>query len=480
MRRRLIMVVGLLLVVMGNLQVAFAHDVVQGDECTISAGEVIDGNVFSLCRTLTVSGEIDGNLYGAASTILIDGKVDGSLYLVATELSISGSVGGNIHFAGGVLRLQPTALLLSETADVMSLSLSTEARNARVPGSIISSSYQLVLDGEVGGEVSFWGSALTINSTVEDDVTAAVGNPNAPGVSELRTMLGFLNIDVDLSTPGLRVSETGMIDGQLRYEAPSEAEIAVPLPNAPIYTPVATQNDFPAPERSFGENLRDFVGSAIREFVGLALIGVVGLLFFPRTLQAPVYSLRVRPLSSFGVGLLTFIISIPLFFILVPLVGTVLVLVLALLQLSDLAVIAAIIVSVLDLGGAGLFYFTAIFISRVVVCLWIGHGFVRSVFRQRSERAMSLISLFIGAAVLALASSLPYVGFFINALAAFLGLGAMLTLTLQQMERTQTKAITAVPLHPEDARQLPPPIIEDRPSLGPGMDNLPEGFHWWK
>jgi hypothetical protein len=37
-----------------------------------------------------------------------------------------------------------------------------------------------------------------------------------------------------------------------------------------------------------------------------------------------------------------------------------------------------------------------------------------------------------------------------------------------------------VPLHPEDARQLPPPIIEDKPSLGPGMDNLPEGFHWWK
>ena len=52
MRRRLLVLVGLLLMV-GNVQFAFAHDVLQGDTCVIAADEQIEGNVFALCRTLT-------------------------------------------------------------------------------------------------------------------------------------------------------------------------------------------------------------------------------------------------------------------------------------------------------------------------------------------------------------------------------------------------------------------------------------------
>src|SRR6185295_13157696 len=99
MRRRLLIIVGLLLI-LGNLHFAFAHDVLQGDQCTIAADEHIEGNVFVLCRTLTVSGEIDGDLFGGASTILIDGTVNGSVYLVSGQLEITGKIGKDVHFAG--------------------------------------------------------------------------------------------------------------------------------------------------------------------------------------------------------------------------------------------------------------------------------------------------------------------------------------------------------------------------------------------
>ena len=217
----------------------------------------------------------------------------------------------------------------------------------------------------------------------------------------------------------------------------------------------------------------------MREFVSLALIGLVGLLLVPRSLQAPIYSLRVRPLPSLGVGLLIFIVSFTVFFIVVPLLGMMLVLVLFVLQLGDLALITGAIIFVLDLGGAGLFYFTAIFISRVIVCIALGRFVVRLLLGDRPERYMTYVSLATGVALLALISSLPYVGFIINAVAAFFGLGAILMTLQHQLEITRQANPDPQPTHSEAARQLPPPVIEDRP-LGPGMDNLPDGFHWWR
>ncbi|HVU11511.1 MAG TPA: hypothetical protein VHD90_09545 [Phototrophicaceae bacterium] len=477
MLRRLLLVLGLLLL-MGNLQVASAHDVLQGDQCTVAQGDRIEGNVFVLCRSLIVNGEIDGDLIGGGFSIQINGQVDGSVYLIGGQLDVYGKIGKDVHFAGGALDIKPGAQLLDDRSGLISLSLSTQVDNAEVPGSVTSVSYQLVINGAVQREVSFWGSALTINNTVHGDVNAQVGDPASTGVTELSTLLSFLPFDVTLVKPGLIVTADGMVDGQLAYTGPAAGTITARLPHEPQFTQVTSQPDFITPEKSLGDSLRDYLAQAIREFVGLMLIGVIGLLIMRRTLQTPIYSLRVRPLSSLGVGLLAFIVSISVFLILVPLLGALVVLLFTLLQLGDLALISSVIVFLLDLGGGGAFYFIAIFISRVIVCIALGRGLTRLFVGNRSETYMTYASLAAGAVFLALVSSLPYVGLIVNALAAFFGLGAILTLLQEQLENRSTPPLAA-PTLPEQARQLPPPIIEDR-ALGPGMDNLPEGFHWWK
>ena len=269
-----------------------------------------------------------------------------------------------------------------------------------------------------------------------------------------------------------------MIDGTLRYSGPVAGEIIVNLPNPPEFTPVIAQTDFNlSTQVSFLDRLRDYAAQAVREFVSLALVGVVGLLLTPRTLQAPIYSLRVRPLPSLGVGLLTFIISFPIFLIVI-LFSIALILLLSLFQLGDLALIGGIIVNILNLGGAGLFYFTAIFISRVIVCIGIGRLLVRLLLGERRERYMTYVSLLIGVLLLALAASLPYVGWLINALAAFFGLGAILVLIQRQLDAARATT-PPEPTFPEEARQLPPPVIEDMPH-DPGTENLPHGFNWWR
>lgn len=473
MLRRLF-ILWVLLMLLGNIRLVAAHDVLQGDQCAVAAGEQIVGDVFVLCRNLTVSGEIDGNLFGVASTSLIDGKVTGSVYLAGGQLDVSGSIGNTLHFAGGVLNLKPSAQLDN---DLITVSFSTQTATS-IPGSVTAVGYQLLIGGKVEREISFWGSALTVDSTVTGDVTANVGDPASTGVTQLQTLLKFLRVDLDLVNPGLRVTKNGMIHGYLRYSGPTEGEIVPKLAHPPEFTQVTAQTDLTIPsQQSFGERLRDYAVQAVRELVSLLLVGGVGLLLIPRRLQAPIVSLRMRPLPSLGVGLVTFIIS---FFIaaVIILLSLVLVLLLFLLQLGDLSVIGGVFIMLFSMGGISLFYFTAIFVSRVIVAIALGRILVRLVFGDRRERYMTYVSLLFGALVLALLSALPLVGWLVIALAVFFGLGAMLTLVQSQLDRT--RAARAMPHHPQQARQLPPPSLDDTPALGPGMENLPEGFHWWK
>ena len=82
---------------------AWARAVRQGDQCIIDVNETIQGNLFTLCRTLQIRGTVNGDVLGASTDAQITGKVTGDVYLIAGQLEISGEVGEDVHFAGAVL-----------------------------------------------------------------------------------------------------------------------------------------------------------------------------------------------------------------------------------------------------------------------------------------------------------------------------------------------------------------------------------------
>jgi hypothetical protein len=104
------------------------------------------------------------------------------------------------------------------------------------------------------------------------------------------------------------------------------------------------------------------------------------------------------------------------------------------------------------------------------------------------------LSLFVGVAILAIVGSLPFpvgpftLGGIVNAIVLALGLGAILILLqdrLRILRETPTTgrangqpSVTMLPPRAEEARAIPPPILDDVPQP-PGMDNLPPGFKWW-
>lgn len=468
---------------------ALARETRQGDQCRIGVREDIIGDLFVLCRSLVIDGTVHGNVIGAATTAEINGEVNGALYLVAGQLDVNGTIHDSLHFIGPALRIHSDAIFTDMDADILAASLSTTLdAQMRLPGSVTGVGYQLVIEGEVGDEVNFWGSALQVSGHIHGAVTAAVGDSQSTGVAELQTLLTLLPVDIDLVQPGLRISENAQIDGQLSYSAPSEGAIDAQLALPPQFTQVITQPDLTQitaitePENA-GRELALFAGQVLREFVTLFLVGSLAYLLLPGVVQPPLRSLAARPLPSLGLGLLTFIISFPTFAILV-IFSLMIVFALGLLQLGDVTFAGAVLFSAANLSLISLFYFVAIFVSRTLVCFGLGRLLARLARFPAGTRSSAYIHLALGALLLAFMFALPVIGWFVSAIAAFLGLGAILANLQGQLEARRRASYARVsgavvlPTRPEEAHQFPPPMLNGG-AVAPGMDNLPVGFRWW-
>lgn len=460
---------------------ASAHEIYQGDQCVIDSETVIEGDVLALCRALRVDGTIEGSLFGAAFTAEINGSVRDDIYLVAGQLDVRGSVGEDLLFGGPVLQIHPTAKFTDEWGHLISLSLSSLLLDgARIPASITSLSYQLLLDGDVGRDVSFWGSALRINGTVDGNIDATVGDSQNGDSSQLQTLLAPFRFEVQLINPGLTVNESGQIKGDLRYTAPVAAVIDGQVDSEPLFTPIITVPDFTQINFAEEENaawLRSFISGALREFISLVVLGSLGLFVIPRAVQLPLQSLRWRPINSVGVGIIAFFMSFVVW-IVVLLLLVLLVLVFLLLNLDDLVVVTLLTFGLLNVGAASLFFFLALYVSRILVALALGRGIVRITLGDDGSPRILYISLAVGTALMSLLVWLPVFGWVVNAIALVLGLGALALTASSNQTRARAAAPLAVALSPDVAHPAPPPIL-DLKSNNPGMENLPKGFRWW-
>lgn len=481
-----------LVILLAGFGLVSAREVLQGDQCRIEADQTVTGNLLVLCRTLTVEGHVTGDLLGLATNATINGQVDGNVYMISGQLDVRGTVGDDLHYAGLVLRVGDPARFTDPRAGLLSATLSTTlSPETELGGSITAVGYQLVLHGSVKDEVNFWGSSLLITGEVNGDVTAQVGDTEAD-VSQLETLLIPVPLDLTLVRPGLRVGENGRIGGQLTYAGPSAAEIIGTVEREPVYNPIVVQPDFTQLNLGEEDQFRGvglYLSQVIREFLTLALIGVIALLAAPRSIQSPLRNIQVRPLPCLGVGLLAFIIT----FVAVPfaiLLTLLFILIISMLQVNELTLVVAAMLGVADVGVTSVLFFVVLFISRVVFSLALGKLLTRIVIADDGSLRRNLLSLAVGVVLLALANSVPSIGWVINAVTLFIGLGAILLIVQARAETVREAAPArryniavqspALPRRLDNERLLaPPPPPIDTSTEPVGMDNLPEGFQWW-
>jgi hypothetical protein len=480
----------LLLICVGGVTTVSAGETRQGDQCVIAAEEVIEEDVFVLCRTLTVEGRIRGNVLGAATRAVINGQVEGDLYLLAGQLEVGGRIGDDLIFGGAVLRLLPEATFSRGGSSLMYLSLSTDQEaGGQLPGSIIGAGYQTRLDGTTSGNINYWGSALRIGGTVQGDVEATVGDGNSPGLAQAQAIRIPFDWNIELLPPGLTVTATGNVAGDLRYTGLSPGQINGQVSGQTQYIQTVLQPDLTAiitPEQQPG--LGTFLTQALREFITLLVIGFVALFVVPRSYLSPARQLNQRPLRALGAGTLSAIGVLP-GLLLVILAALLLAFLLAFLRLETLLNIWAVGASVTIGAGTILLYFMIFFVSRALVCLWVGRWIVRVTIGDDNSRPVALIGQAVGCALLALLSPLPLIGFAVNLLLILVGLGGMVLafrLWLQQRRGIQfnrtVKPVdfeTLMAIARKNPKRIPPPPLVEMPMRPPGLDNLPPGFTWW-
>jgi cytoskeletal protein CcmA (bactofilin family) len=470
-----------LLVVLFGISTVIAVERLQADQCVIAAGEVVTGNVFVLCRDLVVEGQVNGNLFGIAYTSQIRGQVDKNVYLAGGKLEVDGRVGSDLHFGGIVLEVQPNAHI---DGDLFFATLSTTQR-ATLPSGLIGIGYQLVIPAgsEIGQGVEFWGSTLQIDGRIVGNVDVSVGDSQAEDVaSQLETLLIPLQFNLELINPGLILSENAEIDGGLIYRSQSPGRIDgqvsgeltyIAITSDPTLIELVEEDD---PLSAF----QIYLDQVIREVTTLGLLGLIGLLLVPQQIQRLIRTLRYQPLASLGVGVPTFILSFPVW-VIVFFLSLLLILILSVLRLDGVIIASGMILGLVNIGGTSLFYFVAIFISRMIVAIALGRTIVRWFTLGTSARSW-FVSLVVGAAIFGVLVSLPVIGWVFNALALFLGVGAIISVIQLELLRFREQSTSNLSPRTYYAAELPPslpppPALSQQPRA-PGMDNLPDGFNF--
>jgi cytoskeletal protein CcmA (bactofilin family) len=500
-RPRILLMVLALLAAAGT---ASARRYMQGDQCLIASSETVSGTLFVLCQNLVIDGIVDGNVIGAATNAQINGEVSNGIYMLGGELDLFGTLGADLHYLGVRLAIHESARLRSRLADLFTVAMSTQIDpEAYIPGTVTAAGYQIIIQGGVGRDVSFWGSALEIDGTVDGAVFANVGDTSdVEATAQLETLFILFPIELNLVNPGLRLHEDATVQGNLQYTAPSLGDINGRVGGDVIFDPVASQFEPPTDEAGVLRGLRQYFADVLREFLTLTLVGALGILFTPGLIQAPIQNLRRRPLTSLGLGTLTFIISVPVFAAIAILTVVATIFVITIFPATNLIFAGGLVLLILDASGASLFYFIAVFIARSMVCLALGRRVLRTVIDDDGSARYLYLGLATGALGVALLVSMPGIGLFINALVIFFGLGAIVNLV--QIELTNLRENTGYgpseapptgtrfgrrydlsvdppflpPEAPDPPRRRPQPQ-EPRPRHTVGLDDLPDDFVWW-
>ena len=465
--------------------VVFARGIQQGEHCRVPADAVVQGTLFAFCQNLDILGRVEGNLIGIGLRASISGEVSGNVYLAGLELDVSGAVNGDLHYVGLMLELDSAdaagSLGLRGQLIFAALSFTLDSKT-QLSGPIIGVGYQALIDGEIHGEVNYWGSAFVLNNNLYGDVYATVGNPETD-VNDVETLLLPLDIEFSAALPGLTVTDKGKISGDLEYSGPAEATIAGEIGGTvthystiPVFIPELPQQGLAT---LLYDNFR-------RELSVLLTVGLLGIIFAGRRFRYPLTQMRRRPAHSFVIGMLLFIISFPITLILI-LATLVIILLLLALNLGGVALPVGVFLGLVDMGLIGSFYFCAIFVARAVFALGLGRLVLQIATERSNARRRPRLSVVIGVILLALLSSLPGVGFLINAGALFLGLGAVASTTMSWLRALRRGRLgPAAPAvgqwSPHESAQpaivTPSSLVRRGPLLptNSGLDDLPVGF----
>lgn len=243
---------------------------------TLDTQSIVEDDLYVSGENIKINGVVDGDLIVFGNNILVDGTVTGDLYLFGSTVSVSGNVYGNSVLAGSSVKTEGT-----------------------YGGNLIFGAMMSDINGSISKDVIGFSGTTNMAGAITDDVRIASGQ-----ITSSATVGGDFLIESDNYTIDENdVSGELILGTQQLWPEDRESKLQV------------SSNDF------LGFNL----GLAVVSFLGMYIVGVLIIM------AAPVKTLKIEKkiieswsefFKSFAVGIvILFTIPLPIFFLILTLVG---------------------------------------------------------------------------------------------------------------------------------------------------------------
>src|SRR5215212_2111303 len=245
-RRNFLIILGLVLLV--TLLIASpvfgTVETRSGDRVVIGSGEEVDDDLYVTANEVVVDGTIRGDLVAFGRSVTVNGTVQGDLIAAGQSVEVGGTVDDDARIAGQTLLLRDNAQVGD---DLISAGFSLESGpGSTVGGTLLYAGYQALLAGNVGEDLKGAMNGLQLSGQVGRDVDADVDGENEDSPPFLFEPL----VEIPTVEPGLTLTDSARIGGDLSYESGTEARVA---PGAQIEgevirqeRPVAEEEEEPA------------------------------------------------------------------------------------------------------------------------------------------------------------------------------------------------------------------------------------------
>jgi cytoskeletal protein CcmA (bactofilin family) len=401
-----------MILVFGLVQPAAAQGIIYGDN--VPPDTQIDQNLILTGYNVTIDGTVNGDVIAVGSRVTINGVVNGSLITAGEYININGKVTGSVYSAALALTMDSSSVI---DRDLYFLGVQLNMNQ----GSVINRDLYTIslLSASMAGKVNRNTYAEIGPSAVVQMIFDLAGWP-------LPNWLG---------SGALPPAWSAQHFAQVPFTFASASRVALQGAGLGISmsTPASLEGYYLKPAAEVDpQRLADWGMGLLRNLVAILLVGLILVWLLPSLLNQSSERLRAHPWSSFGWGLVVYLLGWFLFGLLFTLI-----IALSIFFFTVSFVNLGFVVGGVGLASLGLafmlFWVSVFFVSKIVVALLFG----RLLIGLFSKKAASgrLVPLFFGVILYVLLASIPYLGFVISSLATFFGLGA-LWMALRQIRKT--------------------------------------------
>lgn len=352
---------------------SFAKVISSEETVSISAGQVVDDDLYIGAPTVDIAGTVNGDLYVGAGTLAVSGEVKGDILVAAGMVNVSGKVDGSLRAAGGQVSL--SAAEIGRSVSVFGGSVSVD-KKTKIGGGVLLGAGMVDIDAEISRGIVGGAGTLAIGGKVGKEIKVTADRLSIKKDAEVAGDISYT------SKNEIAVAEGAVVSGTVSQIVPKKPELPAGLPG-----------------------LARRIGLGFKAWAFFAALFLGGLLVYavPRSTEAISMRILEKPWQSLLWGFLVAVLVWPMFFLLM----------------------------ITGIGTPLAFILLGIFILALYSAkIFVGLLFGRSLFEFAGKRKVNTyLSLALGLAVYYLLLALPVIGPFVFLATLLFGLGSLFTFT---------------------------------------------------